>query len=135
MKLELMLRGAGWLHFALLAAGASMSQVTGLGEHSGKLPPFLRQLFRVYFGYMAYIVASFGVLTLLNAADLARGGPLARNLCLFIGIFWAARLLIQFTVFDPREYITNGRLRLGYHATTAAFVCLTGVYALAAWRA
>jgi hypothetical protein len=115
----------------LLAAGASMSQVTRMRRHLGKLPQFLRQLFQVYFGFMGLMVGGFGILTFCNAAALADGSRLARSVCLLIGAFWFVRLLVQFFVFDVREYITNGWLKAGYHATTLVFIYLTAIYCAA----
>jgi hypothetical protein len=74
------------------------------------------------------------VLTLVNAEALAAGGPLARSVCVLIGLFWLARLAAQFFVFDVRPYLTSNWLRLGYHATTVVFLYLPAVYGWAAWK-
>ncbi len=134
LNLELFLRLAGLLQLSLLTAGASMSKVTGMREQLAKLSPFLQQLFWVYFCFIGSLVAAFGVLTLVNAEALAAGGPLARSVCVLIGLFWLARLAAQFFVFDVRPYLTNNWLRLGYHATTVVFLYLPAVYAWTAWK-
>ena len=47
--LTTLLQIAALLHLGLLCAGASMPKAVSLREHIGALPPFLRQLFLVYF--------------------------------------------------------------------------------------
>ncbi len=133
MKLELLLTFAGILQLCLLTAGAAMSRVTDMRGQLARLSPFLRQLFWVYLGFVGLVLAGFGVLTLLNAEDLAAGTTLARTLCIFIALFWLARLAVQFFVFDVRPYLTSRWLTVGYHATTGVFIYLAVVYAWAAW--
>jgi len=134
MKLELLLTIAGILQLGLLTAGATMSRMTDMRTHLAKLPPFLRQLFWVYFGFIGFVLLGFGVLTLVQTETLAAGSGLARWLCGFMAFFWLGRLAVQFFVFDLKPYLTGPLLRLGYHATTVVFVYLVAVYAWAAGK-
>ena len=59
---------------------------------------------------------------------------MARSLCAFIAIFWAARLGIQFFLFDIKPFVASRFLRLGYHALTVVFAYFVFTYALAAIR-
>lgn len=133
MKLELLLIFAGVLQLSLLTAGAAMQHVTGMRNEVSRLSPFHRQLFWVYLAFIGFVLAGFGVLTLANAAELARGTALARGLCGFIAMFWGIRLAVQFFVLDVRPYLKNGWLKAGYHALTGVFIYLAAVYAWAAW--
>jgi len=63
---------------------------------------------------------------------MASREPVARSLCVFIAIFWCARLFVQFAVFDPRPFLTNRFYQLGYHTLTVAFAFLVFVYGKAA---
>jgi predicted DCC family thiol-disulfide oxidoreductase YuxK len=59
------------------------------------------------------------------------------NQLAFENVFWpvarcAARLFVQFAVFDPRPFLTNRFYQLGYHALTVAFAFLVFVYGKAA---
>jgi hypothetical protein len=128
MKLVLLLQLAGAFHFALLIAGATMPKAVGLRAHLAPLPPFVRQLFWVYFSFIGLILMGFGALTLTHAPAMAAGEPLARALCLFLAVFWLTRLSVQFFVFDVRPYLTNWFYRVGYHATTFVFIYLTAIY-------
>lgn len=135
MKLQILLRFAGAAQLGLLTAGATMSLVTDMRPQLRRLDPFLRQLFWVYFGFMGWVLAGMGALTLLLAPELARGGALAGGICSFLAVFWLARLAIQFTVFDVRPYLGHPGLRMGYHATSAVFLYLGAVFTGAAWHA
>ena len=134
MKLTLLLQIAGVLHVGLAAAGALMPRVVQMREHLATLPVFLRRLFLVYYTFIALCLVAFGALTFFHAGELASGEPLARALCLFFVIFWTVRLIAAAFIFDVRPYLTNGWLRLGYHATNAVFIYLLGVYVFALCR-
>ncbi len=133
MKTEHLLNVAAVLQFALLSAGAAMSKVTAMPVHLAGLPVFLRQLFWVYLGFIGFVIAGFGVVTVVFANELPSGIPLARGFCLFAGLFWLGRLALQWLVFDVRPYLVNRWLKLGHWVTTATFAFLAAVYAHVAW--
>ena len=92
-----------------------------------------RQMYWVYGGYVVLAIAAFGLISLLNADELARGSGLARGVCGYIAAFWGVRLALQW-VFDVREHLPHWWLRLGYHALTILFVGFTLLYGFAALR-
>src|SRR5882762_6851361 len=128
MTLTTLLQIAGLLQFGLLLAGGSMPKAVNLREHLAALPPFIRQLFWVYFTFIGLTLASLGALTLACAPAMAAGEPVARRLCLFIAVFWLARLGVALFVFDVRPYLRNWFYRLGYQATNLIFIYLAGLY-------
>jgi len=134
MKLPLLLQIAGILHIGLAAAGATMPRVVKLNHHLAGQPPFIRRLFLVYFSFIALCLVGFGAISFFCANTLAAGGPLAMAFCLFLVVFWTLRLIAAAFIFDVRPYLTNGWLRLGYHATNLVFVYLLAVYLLALWK-
>lgn len=134
MKLLTCLQIAGLLHFGLLLAGASMPKAVNLREHLSMLPPFIRQLYWVYFSFIGLTLVSLGLLTLASAHAMAAGEPVARRLCLFIAVFWWARLGVAGFVFDVRPYLTDWFYWLGYQATNVVFVFLAGTYTWAALK-
>jgi hypothetical protein len=95
------------------------------------LPRLYRQLYWVYGGYIVLAIVSFGLISLLNAAELARGTLLARCVCGYIAIFWGIRLSLQ-TVLDVKAYLTTWWLTAGYHTLTVLFATFTIVFACAA---
>ena len=132
ITLTLLLQIAGVLHVGLMAAGLLMPQVVSMRAHLAALPPFLRQLFWVYYAFIALCLVSFSVITIVFADTLAAGGTFARALCAFFAAFWMLRLIVATFVFDVSPYLTSRYRRLGYHATNLVFAYLPVVYALAA---
>ena len=132
INLTLLLQIAGVLHLGLMGAGLLMPQVVRMRWHLATLPPFIRQLFWVYYSFIALCLVSFSVITIAFAGTLAAGSNLARALCAFFAMFWTLRLIAATFVFDMRPYLTNGYRRLGYHALNIVFAYLPVVYVLAA---
>jgi FtsH-binding integral membrane protein len=131
ITLTLLLRIAGALHLVLMGAGLLMPRVVRMRWHLATLPPFIRQLFWVYYSFIALCLVSFSVITIAFADTLAAGGNLARALCTFFAVFWTLRLIAGTFVFDMRPYLTNRYRRLGYHALNLVFAYLPVVYLLA----
>ena len=122
----------GLTHFAILSASALTPFVLDWRRYLAPLPALFRQMFWVYGSFIVLVIIAFGTISVTQAAALASGDPLARSVCGMIGIFWSARLAVQWFVFDAAPYLTNGFLRLGYHALTVAFITLTLIYSCAA---
>ena len=132
INLTLLLQIAGVLHLGLICAGLLMPRVVGLRQHLATLPPFIRQLFWVYYSFIGLCLVSFSVITIAFADTLAAGGSLARALCAFFAMFWTLRLIAATFVFDMRPYLTTSYRVLGYHAINIVFAYLPVVYVLAA---
>ena len=91
------------------------------------LPPLIRQLVWVYGGYVVLAIVSLGLITALNADELAAGSRLARSFCFFAAAFWGIRLSLQ-PVLDARPFLTNGWLTAGYHLLTVLFAGFMTVF-------
>ena len=118
----------GILHFVILIASALTPRVLDWRENLATLHPFLRRLFWVYGAFIVLVIISFGTLTLFRTDELASATPLARSVCAMIAIFWAARLAVQFFVFDARPFLTTAFRRVGYHGLTILFSALVFIY-------
>jgi hypothetical protein len=127
-----LLQIAGVLHLGLMAAGLMMPRVVDMRGHLARLPPFIRQLFWVYYTFIALCLVSFSAITIVFADTLADGSTLARALCVFFAVFWTLRLIVATFVFDMGPYLTSRFRRIGYHALNAVFAYLPVVYVLAA---
>lgn len=134
LNLALALQIAAILHLGLMCAGLMMPRVVNMRAHLATLPPFIRQLFWVYYTFIGLSLVSFCVITLMFADTLAAGSPLARALCVFFAVFWTVRLIAGTFIFDMRPYLTSAWRRLGYHAINIVFAYLPVVYAWAAWK-
>src|SRR5690349_7672349 len=120
---------AAVLHVGLLWAGLTMPHAVKLRQHLAALPPFIRNLFWVYYTFIGSCLVGFGALTWFAAAPMAAGEPVARGLAVFLAVFWATRLAAGAFVFDVRPSLTNRFYRLGNFAINAVFVYLTTIYA------
>ena len=134
INLTLLLQVAGVMHLGLMSAGLLMPQVVNMRAHLAGLPAFIRQLFWVYYLFIALCLVGFSVITIVFAETLASGSTLARALCVFFAVFWTMRLFVATFVFDMRPYLTNPARRLGYHALNVVFIYLPVVYGFAATR-
>jgi len=132
LDLAVALRIAAVLHLGLMGAGLLMPRVVGMRGYLASLPPFIRQLFWVYYTFIGLCLVGFSLITIVFADTLAGGGALARALCAFFAVFWTLRLAVATWVFDMEPYLTNGIRRVGYRVLNLAFVYLPVVYALAA---
>src|SRR3984893_11454137 len=132
INLTLPLQIAGVLHLGLMCAGLLMPRLVGMRGPLAAFPPFIRQLFWVYYSFIALCLVSFSIITIAFADALAAGGNLARALCAFFALFWTLRLIAATLVFDMRPYLTSSYRRVGYHAINMVFAYLPIVYLRAA---
>ena len=131
MNLELLIFAGGILHFGILLASAMVPKVLDWKGSLEKLDGLFRQLVWVHGAFIVLVIIGFGVLSIVLAGDLASGTPLARGMCLFISLFWSARLIVQFFVFDAKPYLKTTLLKAGYHGLTVVFIYITVIYGLA----
>lgn len=129
-----LLLGAGLLQVGICGIALTIPRVLRMREHLRSVPPFTAAVARVHAAFIAFTIAGFALVTLLHAAELASGGPLARTLCLFLASFWTVRLFVQIAIFRSHPYRANRLLALGFHGLSLAFALLAAVYAAAAIR-
>jgi hypothetical protein len=130
--MKTLLQLAAALQLSILVASALVPRVLDWRSNLAVLHPFLRRLFWVYGSFIVYVIIGFALLTFRHAGAMAAGEPVARSLCLFVAIFWAARLVVQFAVFDARPFLTSWFYKLGYHGLTIIFAVLVLLYGWAA---
>ena len=123
---------AAALQLSILVASSLTPRVLDWRSNLRSLHPFLRRLFWVYGVFIVMVIIAFATVTFLHADAMAAGEPVARSLCVFIALFWAVRLLVQFFVFDARPFLTNWFYKTGYHGLTVIFSALVLIYLLAA---
>ena len=130
--MKLLLQLAGAVQLLILTASALTPRVLDWRKNLAALNPFLRKLFWVYGIFIVMVIIAFATLTFRHADAMAAREPVARSVCVFIAVFWGARLFVQFAIFDVRPFLTNWIYRAGYHALTFTFAFLVLVYGKAA---
>jgi hypothetical protein len=93
MTLQLQLIGALLMVLALLHAG--FGWYFDWRREFAVVSLINRQMMHVHTFFVAFTVGLMGLLCLTSAAELV-GTPLGRRVALALGVFWLARLLIQF---------------------------------------
>lgn len=88
-----------------------------------------RQMMYVHTFFVAFVVLLMGVLCLTSAPELV-GTPLGRRVALGCGVFWLARLLIQFFGYSP-ELWRGKRFETAVHVVFIGFWSyLSGLFLL-----
>jgi hypothetical protein len=129
-----LLKAAGLMHFGILCAGLLMPRVVGLKGHLAPLPPFIHNLFWVYYTFIGACLIGFGLFTWFMAEQLVNGGAIARGVLTFFALFWLLRLVVAAFIFDMTPYLTSKVMQTGYWCTNAVFAYFTLVYAMAALK-
>jgi hypothetical protein len=127
LSLEMLIVMAGVVHLAIAASSLAIPCVLNWREKLRGLDPFMRQLFWVYAGFVWGVNVMFGLILIAQAKVLTSGHPLARWMCAFAAVYWLARLVVQWLVFDMRSLTTRWWERASYHALTVAFIFLAGI--------
>lgn len=133
LELSRLIAAAGVGQLCVLAASALVPLRLDWKGAFAALPKLHRQMCWVYGGYVVLAIVANGLISLLNADELASGGGLARGFCGYVALFWGLRLALQ-AVFDVKPFLTTWWLKLGYHTLTALFAAFTAIYGWAAVR-
>ena len=122
---------AGLGQIALALASLAIPRVLRFREETAKLRPLLREMFWTYAGYILCTNLSFGLLSATRPQWLLDGSPLAAAVTGFITVYWGARLVIQFTLFDRSDAPQGLHVRLAEVGLVTLFAYNTVVYGLA----
>lgn len=126
---------AGVGHFCILAASFQVPGRLGWKEDLAKLIPFNRKLMWTYGGFTAGTIIAFGTLTLVLHEELLRGDRSAIALAAFMGLYWAARVGVDFLYFSHEDWPTGKGFMMGHILLTSLFSALAGTYlGLAVWH-
>lgn len=110
-------------HLALCLGSLCVPAMLQWPKHLKHLQPLLRQMFWTYAAYILAINLCFGILSVYGSTELLNHSYLAKSITLFIGMYWLARIAIQFLYFDRSEAPKG----LKY---TAGEVVLIGMFSL-----
>ncbi len=94
---------AGIGQLLLVAASPAIPRILDWPEDTRKLRPLTREVFWTWAGYVWLTHFAFGLLSVAAPGLLLDGTPLAALVSGFIGTWWGARLLLQFTYMDRKS--------------------------------
>jgi len=112
---------AGIGHFCVLIASFQVPARLGWKEDLQKLTSFNRKLMWVHGGFAVLTIIAFGTLTLALHAEMLRGDRAALGLALFIGIYWALRIAVDFTYYEHKDWPRGGSFVIGHILLTSLF--------------
>ncbi len=98
--LPCLIKFAGLLQIILVIGSLLIPTMLNWKRELSMVAPLIRQMFWTYAGYILMTNLSFGILSLLAPEALTDRSLLASAVSFFIGIYWTARILIQFFYFD-----------------------------------
>lgn len=134
MNLALHLRLAGALLLLLAFAHLFFPRRFGWKEDLANLSLLNRQMFYVHCFFIVLVLVLFGLLSLFYTAALLSTGPLPKAVLTGLVLFWSARLLIQFFVYDSRLW-KGQPFNTGIHILfSALWAYYVAVYASALWH-
>jgi hypothetical protein len=116
---------AGVGHFCVLIASFQVPGRLGWKEDLAKLTPFNRKLMWVHGGFAVLTIMAFGILTLALHNELLRGDRAALGLAAFIGVYWAARIIVDFTYYDHKDWPRGRGFVAGHILLTLLFTFLS----------
>jgi hypothetical protein len=112
---------AGIGHFCVLIASFQVPGKLGWKEDLQKLSSFNRKLMWVHGGFAVLTIIAFGTLTLALHAEMLRGDRAALGLALFIGVYWALRIAVDFLYYDHSDWPSGRGFVLGHVLLTSLF--------------
>jgi hypothetical protein len=115
----LQLKAIGFLLVVLALLHVAFARYFNWREEFAPVSLINRQMMYVHTFFVAFTVLLMGVLCLTSAAELV-GTPLGRRLALGCGIFWLARLLIQFFGYSAQLW-RGKRFETFIHVLFSAF--------------
>jgi len=98
--LQYLIKVAGLMQIILVAGSLLIPKLLNWKTELSLVAPLIRQMFWTYAGYIMMTNLSFGILSLLAPEALTDHSLLAAAVSFFIGVYWAARIMIQFFYFD-----------------------------------
>ncbi|MEN8694613.1 MAG: hypothetical protein ABF334_07385 [Akkermansiaceae bacterium] len=102
MNAELLMglfRLAGLMCLGLIVANFLAAPRLGYARNLEKSEMIVRQIFYVHCGYIVFLIAGLAVLCLGWPEMLLTDG-MGRIVCLFFGVFWGSRVIVQLTYYD-----------------------------------
>jgi hypothetical protein len=126
---------AGIGHFCVLIASFQVPGKLGWKEDLQKLASFNRKLMWVHGGFAVLTIIAFGALTLSLHAEMLRGDRAALGLALFIGVYWALRIAVDFLYYDHTDWPRGRGFVFGHILLTSLFAFLAATnLGLVIWK-
>jgi len=132
-SLALWLAGIG--HFCVLIASFQVPSRLHWKEDLRKLTSFNRKLMWVHGAFAVLTIIAFGTLTLELHGEMLRGDRAALGVALFIGVYWALRIAVDFFYYDHTDWPSGRGFVAGHILLTSLFTYLAATnLGLVLWK-
>jgi hypothetical protein len=128
------LQVAGILQILLSLAHFGFARRLPWREELQRVSLFTRQVFWVHAGFLMFVLAWLGGLSLFETDALVEGGPLSRAVLGGLAAFWTGRWLCQFFVYRPDLWRGNAFRTVAHALFALLWTFLAAVYAAAFYR-
>ena len=135
MTLRLLVQIAGLLQLGLAAAHLGFPKRFGWREELARLSLLNRQIFLVHTLFICLMLAMMGVLSVFGVEALLTPSTLGRWVLAGFAMFWLARLLAQWLIYDWSLWRGHRVNAIIHAAFTILWIFLASVYGAAWWRA
>jgi hypothetical protein len=126
---------AGIGHFCVLIASFQVPSRLHWSEDLKKLTPFNRKLMWVHGAFAVLTISAFGTLILSLHGEMLRGDRAALGIAVFIGIYWASRIGVDFFYYDHKDWPSGRGFAAGHILLTLLFAYLAATnLGLVVWR-
>lgn len=119
---------AGLAHFGMVAVGSQVPRVFGWREDLAKLSAANRRLFWVYGIFIVLANVGFGALSLAYPGEIAAGKGAAGGFALLAGLYWVARLVVQYAAFETADWPEEARNPVAKHGLGLVILLMSLVY-------
>jgi hypothetical protein len=118
----------GAAHLGMVAVGFRVPGAFGWGDDLPRLRPANRRLFWVYGAFIVLANLGFAALSFAYPSEIAAGKGMAGGFALFVGLYWAARLAVQYLAFDTEDWPAEARRPLARHGLAVAIGAMSAGY-------
>jgi len=125
---------AGVAHFGMVAVGSQVPRVFGWTAELARLSAANRRLMWVYGAFIVLANVGFGALSLAYPEEIASGRGLGGGFALMVGLYWLARLAVQYLAFDTPDWPRRARTPLARHGLGGILLVMSGIYLAAFLR-
>lgn len=134
LDLTLYLRIAGLSMLVLAFAHIPMTRYFRWREDAARMTPLNCQVFHVHCFFVCLTVALMGALALVWPAELLAPSPLARLVSGGIALFWLARLVVQFFIYDRAHWQGKRLETLAHILFSLLWLYYIAVFGTVWWR-
>lgn len=126
--ITVLVRLAGYMQAGVVVGSLAVPYLLEWRKELHSVRTLIKQVFWTYAAYILCTNSFFAAVSIFLAPKLTDGSELATALCVFIALYWGARILIQFLYFDKKGLPRGGIYRYGEWLLTFCFVYFTVVY-------